>query len=290
VYLPWLGRSGLVGPAGPTATPVATAQPTAPPAPGPIRLAEIAPRGTGLRDEDGDEPDWVELANVDAEPQSLAGYALSDDPERPDKWRLPSLELLPGQRLVVFASGKDRPTAPEGSTVPARLRFETALGDGHEWRYTIGGDGLPPGWMNRDFDDSGWMVGSTGIGYGDDDDTTTVPAGTMSVMARTLVSIPDLTHVGALVLSMDYDDGFVAYLNGHEIARRGLLGRPPEWSELAPSTRRLSTGTASLMDFAWSETRCSPSWWRATTYWRCRCTTRHWTRRTLRCGLSCTLA
>lgn len=68
----------------------------------------LADNASGLRDEDGDKSDWIELHNGAALPQSLAGWSLSDDPEKPAKWRFPAITMPAGGYQVVFASGKDR--------------------------------------------------------------------------------------------------------------------------------------------------------------------------------------
>ena len=60
-----------------------------------------------LRDEDGDLSDWIELYNQSGEAVSLAGWTISDK-ESKLGWPLPELMLEPGQRLLLFASGKDR--------------------------------------------------------------------------------------------------------------------------------------------------------------------------------------
>lgn len=62
----------------------------------------------GLADEDGEPEDWIELHNRGAAAVDLTGWALSDDPDSPGKWCFPGMVLGAGQRLVVFASGKDR--------------------------------------------------------------------------------------------------------------------------------------------------------------------------------------
>ena len=62
----------------------------------------------GLRDEDGDLEDWIELYNRGGTAVNLGGWSLTDDPEQPDLWVLPAVTLGPGQYLLVFASGKDR--------------------------------------------------------------------------------------------------------------------------------------------------------------------------------------
>ncbi|MBI4583013.1 MAG: lamin tail domain-containing protein [Planctomycetes bacterium] len=62
----------------------------------------------GLKDEEGDAEDWIEIFNRGAAPVSLAGWSLTDDLDEPGKWTFPVLALGPQQYLVIFASGKDR--------------------------------------------------------------------------------------------------------------------------------------------------------------------------------------
>lgn len=68
----------------------------------------LARNETGLRDEDGDRSDWIEVANLGDESADLSGWALTDDAEQPQKWPFPSLTLAPGAVQLVFASDKDR--------------------------------------------------------------------------------------------------------------------------------------------------------------------------------------
>ncbi|HEY6229221.1 MAG TPA: lamin tail domain-containing protein [Verrucomicrobiae bacterium] len=62
----------------------------------------------GLKDEDGELQDWIELYNASAAPVNLEGWSLTDDPEDPDLWLFPNVTLGAGARMVVFASMKDR--------------------------------------------------------------------------------------------------------------------------------------------------------------------------------------
>ncbi len=79
-----------------------------------VRLNEfVAINVTGLRDEDNEYNDWVELRNLSTNLVSLAGWSLSDDAGTPDKWVFPAVTMQPSGYLVVFCSAKDRkPTAP----------------------------------------------------------------------------------------------------------------------------------------------------------------------------------
>ncbi len=60
-----------------------------------------------LRDEDGDFSDWIELWNRSDEAVDISGWNLSDR-ENQLGWTLPEMSLQPGERIVIFASGKDR--------------------------------------------------------------------------------------------------------------------------------------------------------------------------------------
>jgi hypothetical protein len=81
--------------------------------PGPLVISEfLADNATGLRDENGEYADWIEVHNPTAADVSLDGYTLTDDPGLPAKWRLPAVTLPADGYLVVFASGGDR-TGPQ---------------------------------------------------------------------------------------------------------------------------------------------------------------------------------
>jgi hypothetical protein len=81
-------------------------------------------RTNGLRDEDGDLQDWIELYNRGAGAVNLNGWSLSDDAGQPDLWLFPAVTLGPGQYLVVFASGKDR--APINGNLHASFKLGPA--------------------------------------------------------------------------------------------------------------------------------------------------------------------
>ena len=66
-----------------------------------------APR-SGLRDEDGELSDWIELRSNSDEVIDLGIFALSDNEQRPVKWVFPEgAAIAPRGYYVIFASGKD---------------------------------------------------------------------------------------------------------------------------------------------------------------------------------------
>jgi hypothetical protein len=64
-----------------------------------------------IQDEDGDFSDFIELTNRGDQPVNLAGWYLTDEADDLTKWQFPSVNLAPGQFLVVYASNKDRAVA-----------------------------------------------------------------------------------------------------------------------------------------------------------------------------------
>jgi hypothetical protein len=68
----------------------------------------MAANRSGLRDSDGDRSDWIEVLNQSETRVQLDGWSLSDRIDVPTRWRFPAVTLGPGQRLLVFASGKNR--------------------------------------------------------------------------------------------------------------------------------------------------------------------------------------
>ena len=192
-----------------------------------IRINElVSSNNTTFSDEDGDTPDWLELYNAGPAAVNLGGYGMSDDAALPYQWIFPNHVLDSGQFLLIAASGKDRRDIP--------LFWETRISQNDTFRYLVP-DADPGLWITPGFDDSAWSTGRSGFGYGDDDDSTLVPYGTLSVFMRRNFEVRDLSLVQKIMLHVDFDDAFVAYLNGHEIARSniGTRGVMPAWNEPA---------------------------------------------------------
>ena len=80
------------------------------------------------------------------------------------------------------------------------------------------------------FDDQNWSEGASGFGYDDGDDATIIPTGTLSIYLRKTCTITNLNDISSLILDIDYDDAFVAYINGVEIARANINGVPPPFN------------------------------------------------------------
>ncbi len=164
-------------------------------------------------DENGDDEDWIELYNPHDTAVSLADCYLSDKADELHKWKFPKMSLQPGQRFIVFASGKDRKQLCN--------HWEMLLQPDTAWRYKCPNAELPYEWNMPGFDDASWNIGKPGFGFGDGDDSTLVGDTVPSIFIRRSFELTDTSNMLAAVLGLDFDDSFVAYLNGFPIAWQG---------------------------------------------------------------------
>ena len=183
-----------------------------------MRINEVVSSNSVYIDEDGDTPDWLELHNYGIQDISINGWFLSDDVDDLEKWIFPNITLSPNQYLLLWASSKDRSNISYSRTL---------VNQGDAFKYLIPTSEPGSTWKTLSFDDSGWSESASGFGYNDADDTTIIPTGTTSVYLRKVFEITDLSSISSLILDIDYDDAFVAYLNGVEVARANINGVPP---------------------------------------------------------------
>lgn len=108
--------------------------------------------------------------------------------------------------------------------------WETVVYEDDTWDYLVPTSAVDPSWRLNGFNAIGWSSGPGGFGYGDGDENTILPNGTTSCFQRIEFNITDTSDITIAALSIDYDDSFVAFLNGTEISRDLLLGNPPAWN------------------------------------------------------------
>lgn len=105
---------------------------------------------------------------------------------------------------------------------------QVLIRQGAVWRYLKGTQEPPVDWASPSFDDAAWLSGPTGIGYEADQGYESCIATNLadmrghylSVYARCPFVIDDPSRLAGLVLTMDWDDGYIAYLNGVRVASR----------------------------------------------------------------------
>ncbi|SDR96444.1 Por secretion system C-terminal sorting domain-containing protein [Polaribacter sp. KT25b] len=186
-----------------------------------VRINEVVSSNDAYLDEDGDTSDWLELHNFGTQQISLKDWYLSDDVNDLTKWIFPDITIAPNEYMLLWASSKNRTTV----SVP-----RTLINKGDQFKYLIPSSEPSSNWKNLDFNDSSWATGVSGFGYNDGDDTTIIPVGTQSIYLRKAFTIDNLTKISSILLDIDYDDAFVAYINGTEIARANIVGTPPAYN------------------------------------------------------------
>lgn len=180
---------------------------------------------TQVVDEDNETEDWFELYNSADSAVNISGWSLSDNKDIIDKWILPNINMAANSTLLIFASGKDRKIYDIGTI------WESAVLPTDDFQYLVPTSAVAD-WNIVSYNAESWATGKAGFGYGDDDDETLIPEGTLVVYIRKSFTITDPTALVDAVCHIDYDDGFVAYLNGVEICRSNVDGTPT-WNSKA---------------------------------------------------------
>jgi len=97
---------------------------------------------------------------------------------------------------------------------------------GDSWRYFKGTQEPPAHWNTLSFDDSTWPSGPTPIGYEAGSgyesciatDLPDMRNGYLSVYARRQFHVEDPSQLSSLTLAVDFDDGYIAFINGIRVA------------------------------------------------------------------------
>ena len=179
-----------------------------------LQINEVVSSNSSIfYDEDGDTPDWIEIYNANNTPVDLKDYGLSDDFSERFKWKFPEIVIQPNDYLLILASDKDR------NNIVNTWSGEITIGD--KWNYWPGTSEPPTNWNTVNFNSSNWNEGVSGFGYGDNDDNTVLNQ-IISIYIRKTFTIENVNEIGAMLFHLDYDDGYVAYINGKEFSRRNL--------------------------------------------------------------------
>lgn len=131
----------------------------------------------------------------------------------------------------------------------ASTHWESMILENDVWKYIAPTAEPAADWYKASFNDAAWNSAKGGIGFGDNDDTTTIPV-CKSVYMRRQLQVTDVTKIENLLLDIDYDDGFIFYINGVEVARStNVTATFPTYNATIP------TGHEALMYTGGSPTR-----------------------------------
>jgi hypothetical protein len=112
---------------------------------------------------------------------------------------------------------------------------------GSIWQFKDDGTDQGTAWRALDFDDSAWNEGAAPLGYGDDNEKTTVGFGPnanskyVTTYFRRRFPVADPTVYSLLSLGLRRDDGAIVYLNGKEVSRQNMPSGTVTYTTLASS-------------------------------------------------------
>ena len=105
---------------------------------------------------------------------------------------------------------------------------------GSTWSYLDDGTDQGTAWRESDFDDSGWASGPAQLGFGEDDEATTITRGATTFYFRHDFNVASAEIVG-LEVTLRRDDGAIVYLNGTEIVRSNMPVGEVAYDTFAPN-------------------------------------------------------
>ena len=150
------------------------------------------------------------------------------DAKRFHSYRIGATPLVAGTNVVAVEIHQVSHTSDDLRFALELIGATALVSEGDTWRY-FKGTSYPTGWTDNSYDDANWLSGPSGFGYGDTDDATVLDDmqnAYTSVFTRIKFVVPTAAVLRNVKLIADYDDGFVAYINGTEIARGSMPAGP----------------------------------------------------------------
>ncbi|MEK7781218.1 MAG: hypothetical protein AAB370_06935, partial [Verrucomicrobiota bacterium] len=135
------------------------------------------------------------------------------------------------------------------STLPAIQAQEIMVANGASWRWRKGTNEVSTPnnlWRNNGFNDSTWQTGAAPFHYGE----SLVNGTTLSDMSNSytcvFLRIPfvvtNVAEISSVQFVVNYDDGFVAWINGTEVARLGVTNAALAYTNNASVSHEATPG------------------------------------------------
>jgi hypothetical protein len=179
-----------------------------------------------------EEPDW----DVNPEARESSNAAQAEFDLVVDLSSAAISSLVTGTNLLALAVwNQSAPPSNDLVFVP-RLSINREVQPNMRFVDNSSNPGLGLTWTAKAFDDSAWTEGAYGVGFDSSSDAedlivTEVPAGANSIYTRSSFTIDDLSSVQSVTIGGDYDDAWVAWINGDEVYRSPEMpAGPPDWN------------------------------------------------------------
>jgi hypothetical protein len=165
---------------------------------------------------------------IDVEGDTLRGRMINKFGEIRDDFALVKRGRVRQERILEpwqptdFKAPKS-PAADPGNDLPED--FFPAIARNSEWLYLAGKDVAGLRWTERDFSPQGWSKGQAPFGYGYPEAKTVLKDmrnGYQRVYLIHEFNVEQADYVAEAGLAINYDDAFIAYLNGKEVVRRNV--------------------------------------------------------------------
>ena len=115
------------------------------------------------------------------------------------------------------------------------------------WKFLDNGTDQGTAWRAVDFDDTSWASGAAQLGFGENDQATTIQSGFITYYFRKEFTLSETNSFTGVNIWLLRDDAAVVYLNGTEILRTpNLPGGDINFETMATSTGENSINTATI--------------------------------------------
>ena len=149
-----------------------------------------------------------------------------------------NLETLPVSVLqigtnVIAVEIHQRGTTSSDASFDLSLKAfinDALISSGASWKYLDDGSDQGTAWQEVSYDDFGWSLGASELGYGDGNEATVVSFGPnildkyITTYFRKSIEINNYADILGFNLRLLRDDGAVVYVNGTEVKRSNMPG------------------------------------------------------------------
>jgi hypothetical protein len=162
---------------------------------------------------------------IDINADSLQGRLINKFGEVRDMFGIIKSGLVDPRRLPQPWRPPPWTQAPREASDPPLEDFVALIPKASEWTYLAGGHPADSKWTGLDFAAEGWRKGPAPLGFGYREARTILdemPGRYTTVYLRHEFELNRTDGIADLGLMINYDDAFIAYLNGNEVARKGV--------------------------------------------------------------------
>jgi hypothetical protein len=164
---------------------------------------------------------------VDVQGDTLTGKMINLNGKTRDLFSIVKQGRVEPQRIALPWQPPEykKPTNAIPVAAAPPIDFKVLIPKHAEWRYLAGQHPVGLNWAREKFDARDWKTGEAGFGYGNGTfrtELTGMRGRPSSVYLRREFTVEQADKITELGLMIQFYDGFIAYINGREVARSGI--------------------------------------------------------------------